>query len=127
MLQIRAVVTLANTCSVTWKVMATTRKSAHAQKTRSKKTVRHAPAQEETLWSRHQRDIWIVVMILAGLLLLLAEFNALGPVGHSLSSGLKLAFGVGRIAIPVLLQPVEAGPNVDDGLSRGVDGAAYVG
>jgi len=42
-------------------------------------------------------------MILAGLLVLLAEIQALGPVGRSVNEGLKLAFGVGRVAIPVLL------------------------
>ena len=43
------------------------------------------------------------MMILAGLLVLLAEIQALGPVGRSVNEGLKLAFGVGRVAIPVLL------------------------
>jgi S-DNA-T family DNA segregation ATPase FtsK/SpoIIIE len=42
-------------------------------------------------------------MILAGLLVLLAEISALGPVGRGVNEGLKLAFGLGRVAIPVLL------------------------
>ena len=42
-------------------------------------------------------------MILAGLLILLAEIDALGPVGRAVSTGLKVVVGVGRIAIPVLL------------------------
>lgn len=42
-------------------------------------------------------------MILAGLLILLAEINALGPVGRAVSTGLKVVVGVGRIAIPALL------------------------
>jgi S-DNA-T family DNA segregation ATPase FtsK/SpoIIIE len=42
-------------------------------------------------------------MILAGLLVLLAEISALGPVGRGVNEGLKMAFGVGRVAIPVLL------------------------
>ena len=42
-------------------------------------------------------------MILAGLLVLLAEVNALGPVGRRVNEGLTLVFGVGRVAIPLLL------------------------
>jgi len=42
-------------------------------------------------------------MILAGLLILLAEIDALGPAGRGVNEGLKLAFGVGRVAMPVLL------------------------
>ncbi len=42
-------------------------------------------------------------MILAGLLILLAEIDALGPAGRALSTGLKVVFGLGRIAIPALL------------------------
>lgn len=42
-------------------------------------------------------------MILAGLFVLLAEINALGPVGRRVNEGLMLAFGVGRVAIPLLL------------------------
>ena len=44
-----------------------------------------------------------MLVILAGLLVLLAEISALGPVGRSLNEGLKLAFGVGRVAVPILL------------------------
>ncbi len=42
-------------------------------------------------------------MILAGLLVLLAEIDSLGVVGRGVNEGLKLAFGTGRIAIPILL------------------------
>ena len=84
-------------------VVATSRRSSTPAKGSSKTRARHAREVRETVWGRHQRDIWIVLMILAGLLILLAEIDALGPVGHALSTGLKLAFGVGRIAIPALL------------------------
>jgi S-DNA-T family DNA segregation ATPase FtsK/SpoIIIE len=84
-------------------VVATSRRSSTPAKGSSKPRARHARKVRETVWSRHQRDIWIVLMILAGLLILLAEIDALGPVGRVLSTGLKLAFGVGRIAIPALL------------------------
>ena len=42
-------------------------------------------------------------MVLAGLLVLLAEINALGVVGRVVNEGLKVALGVGRVAIPILL------------------------
>ena len=42
-------------------------------------------------------------MLLVGLLVLLAEVSALGPVGRHTNEGLKLSFGVGRVAIPVAL------------------------
>ncbi|MDE3138990.1 MAG: DNA translocase FtsK 4TM domain-containing protein, partial [Acidobacteriota bacterium] len=45
----------------------------------------------------------IVLMILAGLLVALAQLDALGPVGRRVNEGLTLVFGVGRVAIPVLL------------------------
>ena len=76
--QIRPIVTVANACSVTWKVMASARRSSTPAKGSSKTRARHAPAPRETVWGRHQRDIWIVLMILAGLLVLLAEIGALG-------------------------------------------------
>ena len=38
-----------------------------------------------------------------GLLAALAEISALGPVGRVVNEGLKLAFGVGRVAIPIVL------------------------
>src|ERR1700731_680445 len=83
--------------------MATARRPSTPAKGKSAAKPRHARVVKETVWSRHQRDIWIVLMILAGLLLLLAEVNALGPVGHALSTGLELACGLGRIAVPILL------------------------
>jgi S-DNA-T family DNA segregation ATPase FtsK/SpoIIIE len=84
-------------------VVATSRRTSAPAKGSSKSKARHARNARESVWSRHQRDIWIVVMILLGLLILLAEMDALGPVGRGMSEGLKLAFGVGRVAIPVLL------------------------
>jgi S-DNA-T family DNA segregation ATPase FtsK/SpoIIIE len=83
--------------------MATSRRASSPAKAASKTRVSRATATRETLWSRHQRDIWIVLVILAGLLVLLAEISALGPVGRGVNEGLKVAFGVGRVAIPILL------------------------
>ena len=82
--------------------MASSRRPSTPAKGASASKARHAqPA--ETVWSRHQRDIWIVLLFLSGLLVALAEISALGPVGRLINEGLKLAFGVGRVAIPVVL------------------------
>ena len=65
-----------------------------------KKTAKRSRASSDspTLWQRHERDIWIVVMVVVGLFALLAEAGALGPVGHQVSRALALTFGVGRFA-----------------------------
>jgi S-DNA-T family DNA segregation ATPase FtsK/SpoIIIE len=70
-----------------------------------KKTVKRSRASSDspTLWQRHERDIWIVVMVVVGLFALLAEGGALGPVGHQVSRVLALTFGVGRFALPLAL------------------------
>ena len=56
-----------------------------------------------TPWQRHERDIWIVVLVVVGLLAALAEAGLLGPVGRAISEALKLFFGVGRFFLPPLL------------------------
>jgi S-DNA-T family DNA segregation ATPase FtsK/SpoIIIE len=70
-----------------------------------RKTVKRARASSDTptLWQRHERDIWIVVMVVIGLFALLAEAGALGPVGHQVSRALAITFGVGRFALPIVL------------------------
>jgi S-DNA-T family DNA segregation ATPase FtsK/SpoIIIE len=69
------------------------------------KTAKRAPSSSgaPTLWQRHERDIWIVALIVAGLFVLLAEAGALGPIGRAMSKVLALLFGVGRMALPVIL------------------------
>lgn len=56
-----------------------------------------------TPWQRHERDIWIVVLVVIGLLAALAEAGLLGPVGRAISEALKLLFGAGRFFLPPLL------------------------
>ncbi len=56
-----------------------------------------------TPWQRHERDIWIVVLVVIGLLAALAEASLLGPVGRAISEVLKLLFGAGRFFLPPLL------------------------
>jgi len=70
-----------------------------------KKTAKRARAASDapTLWQRHERDIWIVVMAVLGLFALLAEAGALGPVGRQISRALALVFGVGRFVLPLAL------------------------
>jgi len=70
-----------------------------------KKTAKRSRASSDgpTIWQRHERDIWIVVMVVVGLFALLAEAGALGPVGHQVSRALAITFGVGRFALPLVL------------------------
>ncbi len=62
-----------------------------------------APGRSDSLWRRHERDVWVVVLVVAGLFCLLAEAHALGPVGRVAGRALALSLGVGRFALPPLL------------------------
>jgi uncharacterized BrkB/YihY/UPF0761 family membrane protein len=68
-------------------------------------SARKAPSTDNpTIWQRHERDIWIVLLIVVGLFAALAEASVLGPVGRAISEALKVVFGVGRFALsPILL------------------------
>jgi S-DNA-T family DNA segregation ATPase FtsK/SpoIIIE len=67
-------------------------------------TRKAASTENPSVWQRHERDIWIVVLAVAGLFALLAEAGVLGPVGHAISKGLKAVFGIARFALaPILL------------------------
>ena len=74
-----------------------------------KKAAKRAPARERgsgensKIWQRHERDVWMVLLFMVGLLIALAEARALGPVGHVIARALALMFGVGRFALPVIL------------------------
>jgi S-DNA-T family DNA segregation ATPase FtsK/SpoIIIE len=68
-----------------------------------KKTARASAAQNPSVWERHTRDLWILLLIVIGAFCALAEAGALGPVGRGISKGLAIAFGVGRFALPVML------------------------
>jgi S-DNA-T family DNA segregation ATPase FtsK/SpoIIIE len=68
-----------------------------------KKTARGAAAQSPSVWERHSRDLWILLLVVIGAFCALAEAGALGPVGRGISKGLAIALGVGRFALPVML------------------------
>lgn len=70
---------------------------------RGSSSKRATNTENPTLWQRHERDIWIVVLIVIGLLVALAEAGLLGPVGRAISEALKLLFGAGRFVVPPLL------------------------
>jgi len=77
---------------------------ARPSKTPVKKAAKRAsPPARKSLWQRHARDLWIVVLVVVGLFVALAEGHALGPLGRAISRGLSQLFGVGRFALPVLL------------------------
>jgi S-DNA-T family DNA segregation ATPase FtsK/SpoIIIE len=66
-----------------------------------KKTARGAAT--PSVFERHARDLWILLLVVIGAFCALAEAGALGPVGRGISKGLAVAFGVGRFALPVML------------------------
>jgi len=68
-----------------------------------KKTARGRASREPSVWERHARDLWILLLIVIGAFALLAEGGALGPVGRAISKGLAIALGVGRFALPIML------------------------
>jgi S-DNA-T family DNA segregation ATPase FtsK/SpoIIIE len=78
---------------------------ARHQKKPVKKTAKRVSASSgaPSLWQRHERDIWIVAMVVVGLFALLAEAGALGPVGRQIARALALTFGVGRFVLPIFL------------------------
>ena len=68
-----------------------------------KKTARGEAAKGPSVWERHTRDLWILLLVVIGAFCALAEAGALGPVGRGISKGLAIAFGVGRFALPIML------------------------
>jgi S-DNA-T family DNA segregation ATPase FtsK/SpoIIIE len=77
---------------------------ARHQKKPAKRPVKAARGSDAPrVWQRHARDLWIVLLVVVGLFVALAEAGALGPVGRAISTSLAVAFGVGRFALPVML------------------------
>jgi S-DNA-T family DNA segregation ATPase FtsK/SpoIIIE len=76
-----------------------------AQARHQKKPVKRTAkaAAEPSVWQRHAGDLWIVLLMVVGFFVTLAEAGALGPVGRAFAKALSLAFGVGRFALPVML------------------------
>jgi S-DNA-T family DNA segregation ATPase FtsK/SpoIIIE len=84
--------------------VATSRgKKAPAKKSVPKKKPARQRTERESLWSRHQRDIWIVVLFVIGIFALLAQFSVLGPVGQGLSRVLADAIGISKLVVPLVL------------------------
>jgi len=67
--------------------------ASHAKRKSSKKT------EPESLWQRHERDVWIVVLFVVGVFAGLAECGALGPFGRAVETGLETLLGVSRFAL----------------------------
>jgi S-DNA-T family DNA segregation ATPase FtsK/SpoIIIE len=81
---------------------------ARHQKKPVKKAVKRTKASGSAsaapnVWQRHQRDLWIVALLVVGAFVALAEIGALGPVGRAISRGLSDVFGLGRFALAVIL------------------------
>ena len=78
-------------------------KKAPAKKSAPKKKPARERSERESLWARHQRDIWIVVLFVIGIFALLAQFSVLGPVGQGLSRVLADAIGISKLVVPLVL------------------------
>ena len=81
---------------------------ARHQKKPVKKTAKHtrgtsASSDSSNVWQRHQRDLWIVALVVVGLFVALAEAGALGPAGRAISRALSDILGVGRFALAIIL------------------------
>jgi len=55
------------------------------------------------VWQRHQRDLWILAIVVVGLFVALADVGALGPVGRAISRALADLLGIGRFALAIVL------------------------
>jgi S-DNA-T family DNA segregation ATPase FtsK/SpoIIIE len=69
------------------------------KRTSGKSTASETP----NVWQRHERDLWIVALLVVGLFVALAEVGALGPVGRAISRGLSDILGVSRYALAIVL------------------------
>ena len=86
--------------------MATARSSKPAPRRAAPKKGSHAAP---SLWERHERDIWIVLLFVVGLFTLLAEIGTLGPVGKLIATALDDALGVARFAATAMLLGLAVG------------------
>ena len=77
------------------------KKPTKAPSAKSRSRVR-ASAANPSVWRRHERDLWIVALTVAGLFIALAEASALGPVGRGIAQALSVTLGIGRLALPVI-------------------------
>ena len=73
------------------------------KKTAKKSAARSHRSPRRSIWRRHDRDVWTVALVVAGLFVALADANALGPLGHAIDRGLALVLGVGRFVLPIML------------------------
>src|SRR5580698_1048482 len=73
-------------CSVSLMVVA----QARHKKKPVKKTSRGSSS-APSVWERHTRDLWILLLVVIGAFFALAEAGALGPVGRGISKGLAVA------------------------------------
>ncbi len=74
-----------------------------AEKTAKRARRESSNSEDQNVWQRHQRDLWVVALVVAGLFVALAEVGALGPVGRAISRALADLLGVGRFALVAIL------------------------
>ena len=65
--------------------------------------LRSAPSKLGEHIGDHRKDVWGVVLIAAGVLILLSFFELSGPFGTSAATATRFAFGVWAFAAPIIL------------------------
>jgi DNA segregation ATPase FtsK/SpoIIIE, S-DNA-T family len=81
--------------------VAQARHSSKSARAKSTRTASRRGEEPTSLWRRHQRDLWVVILVVAGLFVILAEAGALGPVGRGIARALSDLLGVGRFALAI--------------------------
>jgi DNA segregation ATPase FtsK/SpoIIIE, S-DNA-T family len=79
-------------------------RSKKAQK-KSSSVARRSPkgsTTSESVWARHKRDIWVIILAVLGVASGLAEVHALGPYGKWTVSVLSDVLGIARFVLPVI-------------------------
>jgi S-DNA-T family DNA segregation ATPase FtsK/SpoIIIE len=76
-------------------------KKKPAAKKSAPQRARGVPARD-SLWLRHRRDLWILIIGVLGVVIGLAEMALLGPLGRGLETALAAVFGVSRFFAPVM-------------------------
>ena len=70
-------------------------KSRAASKARS--SAQSAP--RASIFERHRRDLWILVLVVVGFFVLFSETGLLGPTGEVINTALSKSLGLGRFAL----------------------------
>ncbi len=105
---------------------ATNRKQKKSRRTkRTLLALKGVPTRIGNHLGDHRTDVWGIVLIVAGVLIVLSFFDLSGPLGSSASTAARFLFGMWAFAIPVAL--IAAGLSLVGVLPRKEHNRAVVG